>query len=132
MASSEQACILPGARTLVYTANGAVTARTFVDHDGANGTVSTATSGAGYGIAANDAADGEDVYVVVGGPAELKFGGTVNADGLIIATTGGVGTAAGTSAKTKVLCTPDQKAGAGYVSGDIGYVWVGTPYTTPA
>lgn len=132
MATSQQARILPGAVVRVYVANGAVTLGAIVNHDGANATVSVATSGAGYGVAANDAATGEDVYVVVFGPAYVKFGGTVAADGLVIATTAGAGTAAGTSAKSKILCTPDAKAGAGYVSGDLGFVVVGVPYTTPA
>lgn len=132
MATSSQARVLPGAVVMVHVASAAVTALTIVDHDGANGTVSTATSGSGYGIAANDAALGEDVYVVVFGPAELKFGGTVAAGGSIVATTGGEGLAAGTSAVSKILCTPDKKAGAGYVNDDIGRVVVGNYYTTPA
>lgn len=132
MATSQQARILPGAVARVYVANGAVTLGAIVDHDGANATVSVASSGAGYGIAANDAADGEDVYVVVFGAAYLKFAGTVAANGSIVATTAGSGTAAGSSADSKILCTPDKKAGAGYVSGDIGFVIVGNLHTTAA
>lgn len=132
MATSNQAQILDGAVILRYPASAAVVSGTIVNHDGANGTVSTATSGDGYGIACNDAAIGGDVYVCVFGPAKLKFGGTVTAGASIVATTAGAGLAAGAAAKSRIVCTPDSKAGASYVSGDVGYVLIGIPYTTPA
>lgn len=132
MPSSTFPNVLPFAVIKRYPASAAVAANTFVDHDGADGTVSTATSGEGYGISTNSAAIGEDVDVVVFGPAYLKFAGTVAAGGSIVATTAGAGLAAGTEVASRVLCTPDSKAGAGYVSGNLGFVIVGNLYTTPA
>jgi hypothetical protein len=133
MASSAQDLIQEGAVVQVYKAGtGGVVAGTIVNHDGAAATVSTATSLAGFGIAANDAAEGEDVFVVLAGRARLKFGGTVTAGAYIVATTAGAGLAAGTSVASKIRCIPDRLAGAGYVSGDIGFVYIGNDYTTPA
>jgi hypothetical protein len=133
MASSAQDWIQEGAVVQVYVAGtGGVAQGTIVNHDGAAATVSTATSLAGYGIAANDAAEGEDVFVVLAGRARLKFGGTVTADAYIVATTAGAGLAAGTSVRSKIRCIPDRLAGAGYVSGDIGFVYIGNDTTTPA
>jgi hypothetical protein len=133
MASSTQDFIQAGAVVQVYkAATGGVVAGTIVNHDGAAATVSTATSLAGYGIAANDADAGEDVFVVLAGRARLKFGGTVTAGAYIVATTAGAGLAAGTSVRSKIRCIPDQLAGAGYVSGDIGFVFIGNDTTTPA
>lgn len=131
MGTSRQARVLPGAVASPYRASAAVVLGTIVDHDGANGTVSTATSGEGYGIAANDAEIGEEVSVVVFGPAYLTFGGTVNAGAAIVATTAGAGVAAGSAVESRIFCIPDAKALAGYVNNDLGFVVVGTPHTTP-
>ena len=131
MTVSYQDLIQAGSIVRPYPASAAVTRGTFVAHDGANGTVSTAASGVPYGIATNDADVGETVFVVLFGLAFLRFAGTVNAGAQIVPTTGGEGIAGTSTAISRCVCAPDTNAGAGYVDNDLGYVLLGSRYLIP-
>ena len=128
MASSTQAFLLPGSVPQVFTAAGTISLGCAVGYPDANGEVlQLAANDPLLGIAATDATIGEQVTVVVFGPAYAKMDAAVT-----WATSPMLGVAASgefeeslAGVTSMVRCTPDVRMGASASAGDLVKVVVG-------
>ena len=77
MATSAQAQILPTAYAAPYTAAGTIGFGCAVGYPNSSGEVAAVASGPILGVAANAVSTGEEVFVVLAGPAYIKLAGTV-------------------------------------------------------
>ena len=77
MATSAQAQILPTAYAAPYTAAGTIGFGCAVGYPNSSGEVAVVTTGPILGVAANAVSTGEEVFVVLAGPAYIKLAGTV-------------------------------------------------------
>lgn len=109
----------------VYTADGAVARHTFIDLPDADGAVATATSGPGYGIALNDAADGELVTVALAGDLDVIAGGAITAGAFLVATTAGKAAAAAAGVATIARSYAQVGDGTAYAADDYVPVLLG-------
>ena len=127
MATSAQAQILPTAYAAPYTASGTIGFGCAVSYPDASGEVAADTSGVFLGVAANAVVAGEEVFVVLAGPAYIKLAGTVTfATGPFVKpTTDGEFEAAAVDVTSQVRAIPDAREGASAVADDIIRALVG-------
>jgi hypothetical protein len=127
MATSTQANIIPGGIADSYVASGAIGLGCAVGFPSSTGVVAVVTSGALMGIAANDAADGEIVFVVYSGPAYAKLAGTVTwaSNVMLKPTTAGEFIAAAANETSQVRVAPFAGEGASGADNDLIRVVVG-------
>ena len=128
MATSAQAQILPTAYAAPYTASGTIGFGCAVGYPDASGEVAAVTSEAPIlGVAANAVVAGEQVFVVLAGPAYIKLAGTVTwaTSPFVIPTTAGEFVAAAVDQTCQVRAIPDAREGASAVDNDIIRALVG-------
>jgi hypothetical protein len=128
MATSAQAQILPTAYAAPYTASGTIGFGCAVGYPDASGEVAAVTSEAPIlGVAANAVVAGEQVFVVLSGPAYIKLAGTVTwaTSPFVIPTTAGEFVAAAVDQTCQVRAIPDAREGASAVNDDIIRALVG-------
>lgn len=127
MATSAQAQILPTAYAAPYTAAGTIGFGCAVGYPDASGEVAVVTTGPILGVAANAVSTGEEVFVVLAGPAYIKLAGTVTwaTSPFVIPTTAGEFVAAAVDQTCQVRAIPDAREGASAVNDDIIRALVG-------
>lgn len=128
MATSAQAQILPTAYAAPYTASGTIGFGCAVGYPDASGEVAAVTSEAPIlGVAANAVSAGEEVFVVLAGPAYVKLAGTVtwSSSPFVKPTTAGEFVAAAGDETCQVRAIPDAREGASAVDNDIIRALVG-------
>jgi hypothetical protein len=127
MATSAQAQILPTAYAAPYTASGTIGFGCAVSYPDASGEVAADISGVFLGVAANAVSAGEQVFVVLAGPAYVKIAGTVTfATGPFLKpTTAGEFVAASVDETSQVRSIPDAREGASAANDDIIRALVG-------
>lgn len=127
MATSAQAQILPTAYAAPFTASGAIGFGCAVGYPDASGEVAAVTSGPILGVAANAVSTGEEVFVVLAGPAYIKLAGTVTwaTSPFVKPTTDGEFIAAAVDETSQVRAIPDAREGASAVDNDLIRALVG-------
>ena len=127
MATSAQAQILPTAYAAPYTASGTIGFGCAVGYPDASGEVAEDTSGSFLGVAANAVVAGEEVFVVLSGPAYIKLAGTVTwaTSPFVKPTTAGEFVAAAVDETSQVRAIPDARQGASAANDDIIRALVG-------
>lgn len=127
MATSAQAQILPTAYAAPYTAAGAIGFGCAVGYPDASGEVLAVTSGPILGVAANAVSTGEEVFVVLAGPAYIKLAGTVTwaTSPFVKPTTAGEFIAATEDQTSQVRAIPDARQGASADDNDLIRALVG-------
>ena len=128
MATSAQAQILPTAYAAPYTAAGTIGFGCAVGYPDASGEVVAVTSEAPIlGVAANAVVTGEQVFVVLSGPAYIKLAGTVtwSSSPFVIPTTAGEFVAAAVDHTCQVRAIPDAREGLSAANDDIIRALVG-------
>ena len=127
MATSAQAQILPTAYAAPYTAAGTIGFGCAVGYPDASGEVAEDTSGSFLGVAANAVVAGEEVFVVLSGPAYIKLAGTVTwaTSPFVKPTTAGEFVAAAVDETSQVRAIPDARQGASAANDDIIRALVG-------
>ena len=127
MATSAQAQILPTAYAAPYTASGTIGFGCAVGYPDASGEVAEDTSGSFLGVAANAVVAGEEVFVVLSGPAYIKLAGTVTwaTSPFVKPTTAGKFVAAAVDETSQVRAIPDARQGASAANDDIIRALVG-------
>ena len=127
MATSAQAQILPTAYAAPYTASGSIGFGCAVSYPDASGEVAAETGALFLGVAANAVSAGEEVFVVLAGPAYVKIAGTVTfATGPFLKpTTAGEFVAAAADDTSQVRSIPDAREGASAANDDIIRALVG-------
>lgn len=127
MATSAQAQILPTAYAAPYTASGTIGFGCAVGYPDASGEVAADTSGSFLGVAANAVVAGEEVFVVLAGPAYIKLAGTVTfgTSPFVKPTTAGEFVAAAVDETCQVRAIPDARQGLDAVANDIIRALVG-------
>lgn len=127
MATSAQAQILPTAYAAPYTAAGAIGFGCAVGYPNSSGEVAVVTSGPILGVAANAVSTGEEVFVVLAGPAYIKLAGTVTwaTSPFVQPTTGGEFLEALGDVTSQVRAIPDAREGASAENDDLIRALVG-------
>lgn len=127
MATSAQAQILPTAYAAPYTASGTIGFGCAVGYPDASGEVAEDTSGSFLGVAANAVVAGEEVFVVLSGPAYIKLAGTVtwSSSPFVKPTTAGEFVAAAGDETCQVRAIPDARQGLSAANDDIIRALVG-------
>jgi len=127
MATSAQAQILPTAYAAPYTASGSIGFGCAVSYPDASGEVAAETGALFLGVAANAVSAGEEVFVVLAGPAYVKLAGTVTfATGPFVKpTTAGEFVAAAADETSQVRAIPDARQGLSAAADDIIRALVG-------
>lgn len=127
MATSAQAQILPTAYAAPYTASGTIGFGCAVGYPDASGEVAEDTSGSFLGVAANAVVAGEEVFVVLSGPAYIKLAGTVTfgTSPFVKPTTAGEFVAAAGDETCQVRAIPDARQGLSAANDDIIRALVG-------
>lgn len=127
MATSAQAQILPTAYAAPYTAAGAIGFGCAVGYPDASGEVNVVTSGPILGVAANAVSTGEEVFVVLAGPAYIKLAGTVTwaTSPFVQPTTAGEFLEALGDVTSQVRAIPDAREGASAENDDLIRALVG-------
>ena len=128
MATSAQAQILPTAYAAPYTASGTIGFGCAVGYPDASGEVAAVTSEVPIlGVAANAVSDGEEVFVVLSGPAYIKLAGTVTwaTSPFVGPTTAGEFDAVAEDVTSQVRAIPDARQGLDAVANDIIRALVG-------
>lgn len=127
MATSAQAQILPTAYAAPYTASGTIGFGCAVGYPDASGEVAADTSGSFLGVAANAVVAGEEVFVVLAGPAYVKLAATVTwaTSPFVKPTTAGEFVAAAVDETCQVRAIPDARQGASAANDDIIRALVG-------
>jgi hypothetical protein len=127
MATSAQAQILPTAYAAPYTAAGTIGLGCAVGYPDASGEVAVVTTGPILGVAANAVSTGEEVFVVLAGPAYIKLAGTVTwgTSPFVQPTTGGEFLEALGDVTSQVRAIPDAREGASAENDDIIRALVG-------
>ena len=121
MATSAQAQILPTAYAAPYTASGTIGFGCAVGYPNSSGEVAAVTSGPILGVAANAVSTGEEVFVVLSGPAYIKLAGTVTwgTSPFVGPTTAGEFIAVVEDVTSQVRAIPDAREGDNAVDNDI-------------
>jgi hypothetical protein len=127
MATSAQAQILPTAYAAPYTASGTIGFGCAVSYPDASGEVAAETGALFLGVAANAVSAGEEVFVVLAGPAYVKLAGTVTfATGPFLKpTAAGEFEAAAGDETSQVRSIPDARQGLDAANDDIIRALVG-------
>lgn len=127
MATSAQAQILPTAYAAPYTAAGAIGFGCAVGYPNSSGEVAAVASGPILGVAANAVSTGEEVFVVLAGPAYIKLAGTVTwaTSPFVKPTTDGEFIAATEDQTSQVRAIPDAREGASADDNDLIRALVG-------
>lgn len=127
MATSAQAQILPTAYAAPYTAAGAIGFGCAVGYPNSSGEVAAVASGPILGVAANAVSTGEEVFVVLSGPAYIKLAGTVTwaTSPFVKPTTDGEFIAATEDQTSQVRAIPDARQGASADDNDLIRALVG-------
>ena len=127
MATSAQAQILPTAYAAPYTAAGTIGFGCAVGYPNSSGEVAAVASGPILGVAANAVSTGEEVFVVLAGPAYIKLAGTVTwaTSPFVKPTTAGEFLAATEDQTSQVRAIPDARQGASADNDDIIRALVG-------
>jgi hypothetical protein len=127
MATSAQAQILPTAYAAPYTASGTIGFGCAVSYPDASGEVAAETGALFLGVAANAVVAGEEVFVVLAGPAYIKLAGTVTfATGPFVKpTAAGEFEAALVDETSQVRSIPDARQGLDAANDDIIRALVG-------
>jgi hypothetical protein len=127
MATSAQAQILPTAYAAPYTAAGTIGFGCAVGFPDASGEVLAVTTGPILGVAANAVSAGEEVFVVLAGPAYIKLAGTVTwaTSPFVKPTTAGEFIAATEDQTSQVRAIPDARQGASADNDDLIRALVG-------
>lgn len=127
MATSAQAQILPTAYAAPYTAAGAIGFGCAVGYPNASGEVAAVASGPILGVAANAVSTGEEVFVVLEGPAYIKLAGPVTwaTSPFVKPTTDGEFIAATEDQTSQVRAIPDARQGASADDNDLIRALVG-------
>lgn len=128
MATSAQAQILPTAYAAPYTASGTIGFGCAVGFPDASGEVDVVTAVAPIlGVAANAVSAGEEVFVVLAGPAYVKLAGTVTwaTSPFVVPTTAGEFVAAAGDETCQVRAIPDARQGLSAANDDIIRALVG-------
>jgi len=127
MATSAQAQILPTAYAAPYTASGSIGFGCAVSYPDASGEVAAETGALFLGVAANAVSAGEEVFVVLAGPAYIKLAGTVTfATGPFVKpTAAGEFEAALVDETSQVRSIPDARQGLSAAADDIIRALVG-------
>lgn len=127
MATSAQAQILPTAYAAPYTAAGAIGFGCAVGYPNSSGEVAVVTTGPILGVAANAVSTGEEVFVVLAGPAYIKLAGTVTwaTSPFVKPTTDGEFIAATEDQTSQVRAIPDARQGASADDNDLIRALVG-------
>ena len=127
MATSAQAQILPTAYAAPYTASGTIGFGCAVGYPDASGEVAAVTTGPILGVAANAVVAGEEVFVVLSGPAYIKLAGTVTwaTSPFVGPTTAGEFDAVAEDVTSQVRAIPDARQGLDAVANDIIRALVG-------
>ena len=127
MAASAQAQILPTAYAAPYTAAGAIGFGCAVGYPNSSGEVAAVASGPILGVAANAVSTGEEVFVVLAGPAYIKLAGTVTwgTSPFVQPTTGGEFLEALGDVTSQVRAIPDARQGASADNDDLIRALVG-------
>ena len=127
MATSAQAQILPTAYAAPYTAAGAIGFGCAVGYPNSSGEVAAVASGPILGVAANAVSTGEEVFVVLAGPAYIKLAGTVTwaTSPFVKPTTDGEFIAAAGDETSQVRAIPDAREGASAENDDLIRALVG-------
>ena len=127
MATSAQAQILPTAYAAPFTAAGAIGFGCAVGYPNSSGEVAAVASGPILGVAANTVSTGEEVFVVLAGPAYIKLAGTVTwaTSPFVKPTTDGEFIAAAGDETSQVRAIPDAREGASADDNDLIRALVG-------
>ena len=127
MATSAQAQILPTAYAAPYTAAGTIGFGCAVGYPNSSGEVAAVASGPILGVAANAVSTGEEVFVVLAGPAYIKLAGTVTwaTSPFVQPTTGGEFLEALGDVTSQVRAIPDAREGASAENDDLIRALVG-------
>lgn len=127
MATSAQAQILPTAYAAPYTAAGAIGFGCAVGYPNSSGEVAVVTTGPILGVAANAVSTGEEVFVVLAGPAYIKLAGTVTwgTSPFVQPTTAGEFLEALGDVTSQVRAIPDARQGASADTNDLIRALVG-------
>lgn len=127
MATSAQAQILPTAYAAPYTAAGAIGFGCAVGYPNSSGEVAAVASVPILGVAANAVSTGEEVFVVLAGPAYIKLAGTVTwgTSPFVQPTTGGEFLEALGDVTSQVRAIPDARQGASADDNDLIRALVG-------
>ena len=127
MATSAQAQILPTAYAAPYTAAGTIGFGCAVGYPNSSGEVAVVTTGPILGVAANAVSTGEEVFVVLAGPAYIKLAGTVTwaTSPFVKPTTDGEFIAAAGDETSQVRAIPDAREGASADDNDLIRALVG-------
>ena len=127
MATSAQAQILPTAYAAPYTAAGAIGFGCAVGYPNSSGEVAAVASGPILGVAANAVSTGEEVFVVLAGPAYIKLAGTVTwgTSPFVKPTTAGEFLAATEDQTSQVRAIPDARQGLSAENDDLIRALVG-------
>lgn len=127
MATSAQAQILPTAYAAPYTAAGAIGFGCAVGYPNSSGEVAAVASGPILGVAANAVSTGEEVFVVLAGPAYIKLAGTVTwgTSPFVQPTTDGEFLEALGDVTSQVRAIPDARQGASADDNDLIRALVG-------
>lgn len=128
MATSAQAQILPTAYAAPYTASGTIGFGCAVGFPDADGEVAVVTTAVPIlGVAANAVSAGEEVFVVLAGPAYVKLAGTVTfgTSPFVKPTTAGEFVAAAGDETCQVRAIPDARQGLSAADDDIIRALVG-------
>lgn len=127
MATSAQAQILPTAYAAPFTAAGTIGFGCAVGYPNSSGEVAAVASGPILGVAANAVSTGEEVFVVLAGPAYIKLAGTVTwaTSPFVKPTTDGEFIAAAGDETSQVRAIPDAREGASADDNDLIRALVG-------
>ena len=127
MATSAQAQILPTAYAAPFTAAGAIGFGCAVGYPNSSGEVAAVASGPILGVAANAVSTGEEVFVVLAGPAYIKLAGTVTwgTSPFVQPTTAGEFLEALGDVTSQVRAIPDARQGASADDNDLIRALVG-------
>ena len=127
MATSAQAQILPTAYAAPYTASGSIGFGCAVSYPDASGEVAAETGALFLGVAANAVSAGEEVFVVLSGPAYMKLAATVTiaTSPFVKPTTAGEFVAAAGDETCQVRAIPDARQGLSAANDDIIRALVG-------
>ena len=128
MATSAQAQSLPTAYAAPFTAAGAIGFGCAVGYPNSSGEVAVVTTVEPIlGVAANAVSTGEEVFVVLAGPAYIKLAGTVTwaTSPFVKPTTDGEFIAAAGDETSQVRAIPDAREGASAENDDLIRALVG-------
>lgn len=128
MATSAQAQILPTAYAAPYTAAGTIGFGCAVGFPDASGEVAVVTTAVPIlGVAANAVSAGEEVFVVLAGPAYVKLAGTVtwSSSPFVVPGAAGEFVAAAVDDICQVRAIPDARQGLSAANDDIIRALVG-------